>query len=260
MNITCTKTLGNLSGHKSAISKAKVQFEVVDCITAFLFEKWTCQWPEKHGSDDFFFPFQGKDGFDFRKPLSHSQHDTAVQKCATQLHLPTSKAHLRSFTSQSVRVGVSSEVAKQLRESLVDQNKLHGRASSSLMDCSTYVPDSVLMAPGPLFGDALGIKQKFDTYIQSHFDNIKEELLCACCGYPACTCERCSFEVGSESKSSASKRCSKKHTCWLPKQRGRKANAGPPEDDKCSTERLSAWKAFGVESAPCWAGRGFSFL
>jgi hypothetical protein len=261
IDIACTKTLGNMTGHKAAKSISKVRFEITDPVTDFLFRRWVSTFEDQMGLDTaFFFPYQGPHGFDFRRSMTQAQHDQAIRKCASDLHLASSQDHLRTFTSQSVRVGVSTEVAAMIRDSLTKVNKAHGRSRNSLMDVSTYVPDQVLMAPGPLFGNDVEIQQKYETYQAAYFGPLKQQLLCRSCGYPACECPRCQQidpSAATQPRSRAS-RCA--HTCWIQERLGRKRLSGPSEDQSQKQARQAAWTSYGIDALPVWCGeQGFNF-
>lgn len=260
MNITCTKTLGNMTGHQAAHAKAKVQLEAADCVTAYLFKAWVSEHSHLVGSENhFFFPYQGTASFDFSKPISAPQHDKAVQRCASVLKLPTTVEHLKSFTSQSVRVGVGSQVAKVIREQLLESNQQHGRAPGSMQDAGTYVPDQVLMAPGPLFGDMQGIKQRMQAAEELHFGSLKQSLLCTYCGYPACKCPKCNSMKAVDAGVPGPARTSAKHDCWLAGRTGPKKKSGPQESDEAYADRVAAWIHYGIEVVPEWRDGKYSF-
>lgn len=261
INITCTKTLGNMTGHRAAVSTAKVRFDVLDVMTNYLFQRWFREFECHHGSTcAYFFPRQGKLAFNFERPMTRAQHDQAVRRCASALGLITTQCQLRTFTAQSVRVGVSVEVVLQLREALTHQNALHGRARSSVMDTTAYVPDNVLMAPGPLFGNIEEIQARFDVFLTSYFEPIKQQLLCLTCGYPACTCKKCLCQ-NSLLQAAANKVLLGRptHSCWLAGLMGRRRKGGPLESVEQSSTRLYAWRVYGVQTVPQWKGDRYGF-
>ena len=214
MNICATKLLGVLSVSALGSIKAKAKFSLGDAISRFLFQAWSDVTPQEIRDDPntFFFPTEKPAlgyPFDWAEPISNTEVNALVLKCAQHNGIVTDEDHAKTFTLQAVRRGVAAEVVPALRDALGKLNIRHGRAKDSTMDVAVYCPRTVLVEPGLLHVDLDGIQRFMDEYIQVNLADPAMATLCKTCGYPGCQCPKC-LHIAKGSKSSAAK-----HKCWL---------------------------------------------
>ena len=107
---------------------------------------------------------------------------------------------------------------------------------------------------GPLFSDIDAIKARAMAFLGEAMADTKASLVCMCCGFPKCTCTKCTERVkqvdgswGSKTAATAS------HTCWLAgKLKGRIPKKGPKESEEELLVRQEAWAKHGIIDVPKW--------
>ena len=133
-------------------------------------------------------PWQGCRGqivsvsFVLSHPPSPNKSSLRCQAVAIFHSLADTERDLDTYSSTSVRRGISATLTREVRDLVSNTHGARGRAPNSLIDFTVYTPDSVLTEPGPLFGNVQEIEAKFNAYMKACFDCIKEQLLCRVCG------------------------------------------------------------------------------
>ena len=98
LNIVCTKPLGQQTVEGFVNAKGKVKLLLTDAVTAALWRMWSEQeWDSdvpKH--EAFVFPKQHQDSFAWDQPMTRSQHDKAVQRCARTMNLALTEEEVQS--------------------------------------------------------------------------------------------------------------------------------------------------------------------
>jgi hypothetical protein len=260
MNICATKLLGVLGVAKLASVKAKAKFSLGDAISKYLFQAWTDATPPEIREDPntFFFPAalpaMGYN-FDWSEPISDDEVHAVALECAQHNGIVTDAEHAKQFTSKAIRRGIAAEVVSALRDAAGKLNMRHGRAISSTIDAALYAPRTVIVEPGLLHVDLVGIQKDMDDYIQGKLASPAKASLCASCGYPHCKCKKC-LALAKGSKSSAPV-----HNCWLQNRtRGRKSANWIAEDDQQFEARVAAWQKLGVADVPVFKDGNFAFM
>ena len=76
----------------------------------------------------YFFPTKGREDFEWHKQSSYQHANAAVLKCATALGLVQNAEHAKTFTTQSIRIGLAEEYTRNLRSALALGNPMVGRS------------------------------------------------------------------------------------------------------------------------------------
>ena len=122
------------------------------------------------------------------------------------------------------------------------------------MDLNPYCPKEIILKPGPLFSDTQAIKDRAMGFLGEVMQASSAKLLCRVCGFPQCTCRRCTERSKVlDQKWSLATRCTGTHTCWLGGSlKSRIPKAGPKESEEQLALRQQAWAKLGVATLPAW--------
>jgi hypothetical protein len=258
MDVLATKRLGACSASQASQASVNIRFIFGDIISKELFHAWLDFVPDeiRHDPDAYFFPARNGDAISWHRAKSYKEVDAIVLGCANFLGLVHSADHAATFTSKSIRCGVAAETMRIVRGALSAINPKLGRAQSSKMELSTYAPASVFCEPGLLHGDLVEITSYFEAALHEAFGQKKADMLCATCGYPFCTCSKCTSIANGGGKGAGCK-----HTCWLQgRVPGKKAKNWMSETQEQFDSRVAAWMWFGVQDMPIYQEAAFKFL
>ena len=256
LEVAITKPLAKMSVSGAVNAQPKSTITLSDDISICLFEAWM-DWVPPHiqgSSNNFFFPGVGEVDFIYDQPMGNATGNRIVQHIASKLELVKPGMSLDDFTTISLRKGTAVQSTHVVQEDLAAINKLHGRAPGSNLDLTVYAPANVLLCPGQLV-DKEASNAAFAIALENHFGQLKGELLCKVCGYPACPCTKCR-------KVSAGTRSNILHECWKkdrPCTVGKRSKKWDEESDEQWDARLAAWSSYGIKDMSIFDKGEYSF-
>ena len=243
LDMVITKTIGGMSVRRAVSSKLKSRLLAADVLSDWLLRRWVEDAEaERRGPADFLFPFLRASGdFDFAKPMTNGQHSAVCRTVASHLGLVTTQEELEGYASNCVRRGCAADLGAKLEAVLEASNKRKGRGTKSRMDLDVYMPDDVVLQPGPLFEDPQDIEARFKDSLAQALGPLREDLLCPICGYPKCPCARCAaMRRGRRTAKTG-------HSCWLSGKLGRTPQKkGWSETEGEAAIRIAQWAEQGV--------------
>ena len=242
IDVVVTKVIGNMSVRRAVSSKLKSRLLATDVLSAWFFSRW-CEDAEaaSRRPDDFFFPFLKATGdYDFGVGMNNPQHCCITRAAAAHLQLVTTEEELVGYASNCVRRGCAADLGARLEAVVEDSNQSRGRGRKSRIDLDVYMPDDVVLRPGPFYEDAAGIESRFRQRMAEALGATKEDRLCPMCGYPSCDCFRC------DAMRRGVKSCKSGHSCWLTRRLGRVPKGGVVEDEEQLAARAAKWAEHAV--------------
>ena len=212
------RSIKSISMTRSAVSRY-----IDDDVTGLLFEEHCRRHATGRSGDECFFPAFNGDVIDWKRPLQNATLNAFIQSMVVSMDIATSeKSGL--YTTTAIRRGNQAVTEAQVQKYRQQRNKDCGWAKDSFVPQKSYTPDTVALAPGPLFWD---IKQSNEALRKASL-HMRVALLnkrsCKECGMPVCLasneckCAGCNEIIASRGSGSKA-RLSHSACCWRKGQR-----------------------------------------
>lgn len=176
-----------------------------------------------------------------------------IREAAVDLGLAT-KETVESFSTTSIRRGNQVTTEQEVQKFRAMRNTDNGWAKASFVPLQHYTPESVALAPGPLFWDLEAANRKYDTTMKEIIFTKLNSKMCPQCGFPitnntiSCDCKGC-YDIITHASSKA--HVAHGVNCW---RRGQRKHGPLPPDvlERCMNE----WRVHRPPPKPALNGRG----
>jgi hypothetical protein len=240
LDVVNTKRLSAANRNLGAMMAmaGKVTRYLDDDISGQLFQMWCSRHEHDRLPQDNFFPNFHMRELIWSEALSNRTHNDMVRRCASDQGLAVG-GKLLLYSSTSIRRGnqaITEELVAKFRS---QRNKDNGWAKDSFVPQLHYTPESVSLAPGPLFWEVAACNLKLQQALAETGLARFNRMMCRVCAFPfpagdkCCSCAACkqSSQIGRKAIVNIA------HTCWRKGKRGKAWRELPPDAHVLATAR-----------------------
>ena len=176
--------------------RLKVSRDLDDHVSDTLAKEYGKRFAKDRQPSDYFFPKMARSDLIWHEHLQNDTHNQLIQEAVCTMKY-ADETRSKLYTTTSIRVGNNVVTEDQVRRYRAQRYKQLGWAANSSAPLTHYTPDSVALAPGPLFWDIEELDTRFLDAIKLKRKKEFAAILCVECGMPfgegkaECFCDGC---------------------------------------------------------------------